>query len=55
MRSKLCVTYVLPIVYLVPSSQCVPDCILFPIFPIVLSMFLVCSLCFLIVPCVPSV
>ena len=55
MRSKLCVTYVLPIVYLVPSSQCVPDSILFPIFPIVLSMFIVCSLCFPIVPCVPSV
>ena len=31
--SKLCVTCVLPITYLVPSSQCVPKCVWFPIFP----------------------
>ena len=63
------------IVYSVPSSLCVPSCVLpmcsllftwFPVpsvfptvsrslFPIVLNMFRVCSLCFLIVPCVPSV
>ena len=51
MRYKLCATYVLPIVYLVPSSQCVPDCIPFPIpycsqyVSSVFPVFSDCSLC----------
>ena len=50
-RSKLCATYVLPIVYLVSSSQCVPDCIPFPIpycsqyVSSVFPVFSDCSLC----------
>ena len=57
-RSKLCATYVLPIVYLLPSSQCVPDCIPFPIFPYcsqyvssVFPVFSDCSLCSECVTC----
>ena len=57
MRSKLCATYVLPIVYLVPSSQCVPDCIPFPIpycsqyVSSVFPVFSDCSLCSECVTC----
>ena len=56
-RSKLCATYVLPIVYLVPSSQCVPDFIPFPIpycsqyVSSVFPVFSDCSLCSECVTC----
>ncbi len=56
-HSKLCATYVLPIVYLVSSSQCVPDCIPFPIaycsqyVSSVFPVFSDCSLCSECVTC----